>query len=95
MTAVDASSYAGLTAMGLLTDILLGLLVSTKYNPVLRWPHRKIDIFQIHNWTGYIALGLVCLHPVLLLMSNTAGFKVVDVLWPANSPGSGYTTGLA
>ena len=35
MSAVDLSSYAGLAAMFLLTfNILLGLLLSTKYNPV-------------------------------------------------------------
>lgn len=87
MTAVDLSSYAGLAAMFLLTlNILLGLLLSTRYNPVLQWPHRRIKIFEIHNWTAYIALSLVCLHPILLLSSSTAGFKIVDVLWPANSP---------
>jgi sulfoxide reductase heme-binding subunit YedZ len=88
MTAVDLSSFAGLTAMVLLTvNLLLGLLVSTNYNPVLRWPHRKIPIFDIHNWTAYVALALVCLHPILLLCSSTAGFRIGDVLWPANSPG--------
>ncbi len=57
MTAVDLSGTTGLIAMGLLTlNILLGLLLSTNYNPVRRWPHRKIEIFTLHNWTGYIAL---------------------------------------
>jgi sulfoxide reductase heme-binding subunit YedZ len=88
MTAVDLSSYAGLAAMFLLTlNILLGLLLSTRYTPVLRWPHRKIKIFEIHNWTAYIALSLVFLHPILLLSSSTAGFKILDVLWPVHSPG--------
>jgi predicted ferric reductase len=87
MTAVDLSSYAGLAAMFLLTfNILLGLLLSTKYNPVRQWPHRRVKIFEIHNWTAYIALSLVFLHPLLLLSSSTAGFKSVDILWPARSP---------
>lgn len=74
--------------MCLLTvNILLGLLLSTKFNPVLQWPRRKINVLQIHTWTGYIAMGLVCLHPILLLSSGTAGFKIADVLWPVNSPG--------
>ncbi|MCU1258048.1 MAG: Ferric reductase domain protein transrane component, N-terminal domain [Bryobacterales bacterium] len=88
MSAIDLSSYAGLCAMTLLTvNILLGLLLSTKYNPVLQWPRRRIKIFEIHNWTAYVALGLALLHPVLLLASSTAGFKVVDILYPLSSPG--------
>ena len=45
--------------MGLLTlNILLGLLLSTRYNPQKQWPNRKIKIFKIHNWTGYTALAV-------------------------------------
>lgn len=88
MTAVDLSSFAGLTAMVLLTlNVLLGLLVTTNYNPVRQWPRRKVPVFKIHNWTGYSALCVVLLHPTLLLFSSTAGFKVLDILWPAHSPG--------
>lgn len=87
MTAVDLSSDAGLVAMVLLTvNILLGLFLSARYNPVRRWPHRRIPIFDIHNWTAYIALGLVFLHPIILLCSSTAGFHIIDVLWPIHSP---------
>ena len=45
-----------------------------------------IPIFDIHNWTAYIALALVCLHPILLLCSSSAGFRIIDVLWPIHSP---------
>ena len=87
MTAVDLSSDAGLVAMVLLTvNILLGLILSARYNTVRNWPHRRLPIFDIHNWTAYIALGLIVLHPVLLLFSTTAGFHVVDVLFPIHSP---------
>ncbi len=88
MTAVDLSSYAGLTAMVLLTiNILLGLLISVRYSPVRSWPRRRIPVFDIHNWTAYIALTLVGLHPTILLFSSTAKFKWLDVLWPLGSPG--------
>jgi predicted ferric reductase len=88
LSALDLSSFAGLTAMVLLTiNILLGLLISVRYNPVHRWPHRRLPLFQIHNWTAYIALGLVFAHPVLLLCSKSAGFRIVDVVWPLSSPG--------
>ncbi len=87
MTAVELSNYAGLLAAVLLTiNILLGLLLSTRYNPVLRWPHRKIGIFEIHNWTGYIALGIAFLHPVILLWSSAAGFRLLDIAVPFWSP---------
>jgi len=74
--------------MVLLTiNILVGLLISVRYSPVRSWPHRRLPIFQIHNWTAYVALGLVVLHPVLLLFSSTAKFLIVDVLVPIWSPG--------
>ncbi len=53
---------------------------------MLRWPHRRIPIFDIHNWTAYIALGLIFLHPILLLCSRTAGFSIGDILLPVWSP---------
>ncbi|MBV8812343.1 MAG: ferric reductase-like transmembrane domain-containing protein [Acidobacteriaceae bacterium] len=87
MSAVDLSSDAGLVAMVLLTvNILLGLILSARYNPVRNWPHRRVPVFDIHNWTAYVALALVLLHPILLLLSKSAGFRVIDILWPLHSP---------
>lgn len=87
MSAVDLSSDTGLVAMVLLTvNILLGLILSARYNSVRNWPYRRLPIFEIHNWTAYIALGLVVLHPVLLLCSRDAGFRIMDILWPVHSP---------
>lgn len=90
MTAVDLSSFAGLTAMVLLSlNMLLGLLVKTNYNPRNQWPYRKLPwpLFRIHNWTAYVAIAVVLLHPTLLLLSSTAGFKLRDILFPVHSPG--------
>lgn len=87
MTAIDLSSYVGLLAMGLLTaNILLGLLISVRYSTLRSWPHRQINIFALHNWTGYTALCVAGLHPVVLLFSKTAGFRWLDLLWPIHSP---------
>lgn len=89
ISAVDVSAVVGLTALVLLTlNILMGLLVSTNYNSVRQWPHRKLPwpLFRIHNWTGYIALSVAALHPVILLLSRTAKFGIVDVLFPIHSP---------
>src|ERR1700761_492074 len=89
MTALDLSSYAGLVAVVLLTlNILLGLILSTRYDlPARWWPYGRRRIFDIHNWTAYIAVGLIALHPMLLLFSATVKFHFVDVVLPLNSPG--------
>jgi DMSO/TMAO reductase YedYZ heme-binding membrane subunit len=87
MTAIELSSYAGLGAITLLTiNILIGLLLATKYNPVRRWPHRHLDTVTLHNWTGWAALALSAVHPVIILFSATAKFGVVDILYPVNAP---------
>lgn len=86
-TAIDVSSVVGLFAVGILTaNILLGLLISTGYNPLRRWPRRRIKLFTLHNWTGYTALSVAALHPAIILLSSTAGFRPLDVLVPISSP---------
>jgi len=86
-SAIDVSSVVGLFAVGILTaNILLGLLISTGYNPTRRWPRRRIKLFTLHNWTGYTALAAAALHAALIPFSSTAGFKVIDVLVPFSSP---------
>jgi sulfoxide reductase heme-binding subunit YedZ len=95
MTALELSSDAGLIAMVLLTlNVLLGLLLSARYNVVQSWPHRRLPIFDIHNWTAYIALVLIILHPALLLFSENARFGVLDVLFPVKSPHQTLYNGL-
>jgi predicted ferric reductase len=85
MTAIELSSYAGLAAMTLLTlNILLGLVMSVKHNPVRDWPHRRINTFKIHNWTAYLALSVAVLHPLILTFSSTAKFTLIDILYPVN-----------
>jgi len=87
MTAIDLSSYFGLAAMTLLTlNILIGLVMSVKYNPVRNWPHRRINTFKIHNWTAYIALTTAAMHPVIILFSSTAKFTLIDIIYPVNAP---------
>lgn len=95
MTALDLSNFAGLGAIGLLTlNVLLGLLIATKYNPVRRWPHRRIDTVGLHNWTGYLALATALAHPAMLLLSSSAKFGLVDVLWPLGAPKQPIVTAL-
>ena len=87
VSAIDLSSDVGLVACGLLTlNIVLGLLLSMRYNPWTHWPHHRFNYFRVHNWTGYLALAVSALHPVIVLFSATANFRVVDVVAPVQSP---------
>ena len=87
-TAIDISSALGLTALGMFTaQILMGLLLSVGYNPIRDWPRQRwIRLFTIHNWLGYIGLATAFIHPLILLASSTAGFRVFDILAPIWSP---------
>ncbi len=87
LSAVELSSYVALVAVGLLSvNLLLGLLLSSGYNPVRRWPRRRIKLFTFHNWTGYIAFGAVLLHPLVLLWSSDPRFGWLDITVPFWSP---------
>jgi predicted ferric reductase len=95
MSAIDLSSYFGLGAITLLTlNILIGLLLSTKYNPVRNWPHRRVNTVKLHNWTGYVALALSLVHPVVILFSSTAHFRLVDIAYPLDAPKQPYVNTL-
>jgi sulfoxide reductase heme-binding subunit YedZ len=87
-TAIDISAVAGLTAVGLFTaQILMGLLLSVGYNPIRRWPRQRwIKLFTFHNWLGYIGLATAFSHPLILLCSSTAGFRLFDIAVPIWSP---------
>jgi predicted ferric reductase len=87
MTPIDISSTLGLIAVGALTaNILLGLLISSGYNPVRRWPRRRIKLFLFHKWTGYGAMAIVLTHPLVLLLSQEPHFRALDVAIPIWSP---------
>jgi hypothetical protein len=74
-------------AIGLLTaNILIGLLLARHYNPVRHWPHRRINTVKLHNVTGWTALAVSLIHPVLLLLPSRVQFGVVDLLFPVNAP---------
>src|SRR5581483_2799265 len=93
MSVLDLSNDAGLVAMGLLTlNILLGLLLSVKYNPVRHWPHRRVNTVRLHNWTGYTALAVAFIHPIILLFDASTKFGVMDLLWPPQAPKQPYQT---
>ena len=87
ITVLDLSAYVGLVAVGAVTvNMLLGVLMAFRYSPVRSWPHRRIDYFTLHNWSGYIALSVSILHPVILLFNKDKRFRVVDLVYPVHSP---------
>jgi DMSO/TMAO reductase YedYZ heme-binding membrane subunit len=87
-TAVDVSSVVGLTALGMFTaQILMGLLLSVGYNPIRHWPRQRwIKLFTLHNWLGYLGLATALTHPLILLASSEAGFRLFDIVVPIWSP---------
>ena len=87
LTVLDFSAYAGLAAVGAITlNMLLGLLMALRYSPHRSWPHRRFNYFRFHNWTGYIALAVSILHPVILLFNQNPRFRILDLVYPVHSP---------
>ncbi len=87
ITVLDLCSYLGLGAAGMATlTLLLGLLIALRYSPVKRWPHKHVNVFALHQWSAYAAVVLTLAHPVVLLFLKSPKFRVVDLVWPVNSP---------
>ena len=92
MSVLDASSFLGLIALVILTlNFLLGMMLSTAYKRSKVWKAlpaliQKIDINAVHNFTAYIALSLILIHPILLLFDQQTKFKLMNILLPVNEP---------
>ena len=84
---LDLCAYLGLGAVGAATvNLLLGMLMSLRYSPVRFWPHRRINLFSLHQWTAYLAVALTLTHPVVLLFLHEPRFRLIDILFPIWSP---------
>ena len=87
MTALDLSADVGLLAVFLSTaNICLGLLIAVRYSPWRLWPHRRINIFAVHNWTAYFLMASVLTHPFILLFSTRSHWRLLDLALPLWSP---------
>jgi predicted ferric reductase len=87
ITVLDLSAYIGLVAVGAVAiNMLLGMLMAFRYSPLRYWPHRRFNYFRLHNWSGYIALSVSILHPIVLLFNKTTRFRVMDLVYPVHSP---------
>ena len=93
---VSLSANFGLAATALFTaNLLLGVLLSTKYQRTLTWQRlprfvRRISLYQVHNFTAYIALLTAFTHPVLLLFDKNAGFRLLNIAVPLTAPHQNY-----
>ena len=84
---LDLCSYLGIAALAAATvNLWLGLLLSLRYSPTRLWPHRRINLFALHQWTAYLAIAFTLTHPAVLLFLHTPHFRLVDILFPIHSP---------
>lgn len=67
-------------------NLLLGMLMSLRYSPRRMWPHRRVNLFALHQWTAYLAVAFTLTHPMVLLLLHEPRFRVVDLVWPIHSP---------
>lgn len=87
MTALELSADAGLLALFLATaNICLGLLIAVRYSPLRSWPHRKINIFGVHQWTAYLLLTAIAGHLLLLFFVPRPAWRIADMVLPIHSP---------
>jgi predicted ferric reductase len=87
ISVLDLCSYLGLGAVGTATiNLWLGMLMSMRYSPLQRWPHRRVNLFGLHQWTAYAAIALTLMHPAVLLFLNEPRFSLFDILLPVQSP---------
>jgi DMSO/TMAO reductase YedYZ heme-binding membrane subunit len=89
---LDISASLGLCATAvLILNFLLGMLLSTGYKANKYWKQlpvtiQQLNIERIHNFTAYLALALLFLHPFFLLLDKNAGFNFSHILLPLTAP---------
>ena len=89
---LELSNYAGLASAVVLTiNFFLGMLLATAYRTNLYWKKlppkiQQMDINDIHNYTAYIAWGLIVLHVLFLLLDKASKFAFTDVIFPLDAP---------
>ena len=89
---LDISSTLGLLAACVMTaNLLMGMMISTNYQKSIYWQKlpdflKKWDIYNLHNWTAYVALTLILAHPLLLLLDKSTKFELSHILLPVDAP---------
>jgi predicted ferric reductase len=62
------------------------MLMSLRYSPLRLWPHRRLNLFWLHQWTAYLAIAFTLTHPAVLLFLKEPHFRLFDILLPIQSP---------
>ena len=92
METIELSGIIGMTAIGILTlNFVMGMMLSTAYKKSYYWKaipekFKKLNITDLHNYTAYIALGLVLLHIIIIPLDPASDFSFNDLLVPLNAP---------
>ena len=92
MQTIELSGTIGLITTAILTlNVLLGMMLSTAYKSKKWWQKLPVKIVSInindlHNYTGYIALAAVLLHAVLIPIDPSSKFRWMDILYPFHAP---------
>lgn len=60
--------------------------MSLRYSPARMWPHRRVNLFALHQWTAYLTVAFTLSHPAVLLFLHQPHFRIIDILWPIHSP---------
>ena len=47
---------------------------------------KRISLFKVHNWTGYVALSLIFLHPLILLLDASTKYNLAAIFLPFKAP---------
>ncbi|MEO6071090.1 MAG: ferric reductase-like transmembrane domain-containing protein [Chitinophagaceae bacterium] len=97
---LEVSKFTGLLATAVLSaNLLLGILIATRYKKTAWW-HRlplfvkKIGLFTLHNITAYVGLALAVLHPVLLLFEEGHRYSIITIFFPINAPAQPWINAL-
>ncbi len=91
METIELSGIIGMAAVGILTlNFVMGMMLSTAYKRSWYWKAlpekiKKANITELHNYTAYIALGLVVIHAIIIPLDPASGFKFIDLFMPLNA----------
>ena len=92
METIELSGIIGMAAVGILTlNFVMGMMLSTAYKKSWYWKalpekFKKANITELHNYTAYVALGLVLLHILIIPLDPASEFNFSDLIFPLNAP---------
>jgi len=92
METIDIAGSIGLIAMVLLTlNIIMGIFISTAYKKTTTWKKlpakiKSIKLIDLHNYTAYIALGLVLIHFLIIPLDPNSKFTYLHFIQPWHAP---------